>query len=155
MTTPNQGPEQAPEQAQAPDLEDRYLRALADLDNLRKRYRRDLTRELAAERGRLAADWLPVVDNLELALDHADGSTDEALVQGIRAVHEQAVATLARLGFARFDAIGTAFDPAIHDAVSAVPDEAPPGTVIAVVRPGYGSSEALLRPAGVVVAKEG
>lgn len=133
-------------------LDDQLRRALADLDNLRKRYARDLTRERTAERTRLAAEWLPVVDNLELALQHA-GSDADAVVQGIRAVHEQAVATMGKLGFPRFEAVGQAFDPVLHEAVSTVPDEAPEGTVVAVVRPGYGTLGSLLRPAGVVVSK--
>lgn len=134
-------------------LDDRLRRVLADLDNLRKRYARDLTRERDAERARLAAEWLPVVDNLELALQHADSDAD-AVVQGIHAVHEQAVATLGKLGFPRFEAVGKAFDPVRHEAVAtAVDAEVPEGTVVAVVRPGYGTAESLLRPAGVVVSK--
>jgi len=137
----------------AAQLEDQLRRALADLDNLRKRYQRDLERERAAERARLAAAWLPVVDNLELALRHTNDDA-ASLVEGVRAVHEQAVATLTRLGFPRFESVGETFDPAVHEAVSTVNDEAPSGTVVAVVRPGYGTPEALLRPAGVVVATQ-
>src|SRR5438270_2583268 len=84
-----------PEAALA-ETEDRLRRALADLDNLRKRYHRELARERDAERRRVAMEVLPVVDNLERALDHA-GPDCAALVQGIRAVHDQAVAALARL----------------------------------------------------------
>jgi molecular chaperone GrpE len=94
---------------------------------------------------------LPIVDNLELALQHAQDAP--GLVEGVRAVHDQAVATLARLGFPRFDAVGQPFDPVLHEAVGTVDDGAPPRTVVAVVRPGYGTPEALLRPAGVVVAR--
>jgi molecular chaperone GrpE len=135
-------------------LEDQLRRTAADLDNLRKRYQRDLDRERSAERARAANAWLPIVDNLELALQHAD-SDPEAVVQGIRAVHEQAVATLGRLGFPVFDPVGQPFDPALQEAVSTLVDEkAAPGTVVAVVRPGYGTADALLRPASVVVAKQ-
>jgi molecular chaperone GrpE len=133
------------------ELEDRLRRALADMDNLRKRCARDIERERAAERARVAAAWLPIVDNLELALQHAEDAP--GVVEGVRAVHQQAVATLARLGFPRFDAVGQPFDPALHEAVGAVEDGAPAWTVVAVVRPGYGTPEALLRPAGVVVAR--
>ena len=139
------------ESRDAAQLEDQLRRALADLDNLRKRYQRDLHRERAAEGGRLAAAWLPVVDNLELALRHTNDDP-VALVEGVRAVHEQAVATLAGLGYPRFDSVGEIFDPAVHEAVGTVHEDAPSGTVVAVVRPGYGTPEALLRPAGVVVA---
>ncbi|MGW6194693.1 nucleotide exchange factor GrpE [Kribbella sp. NPDC055110] len=134
-------------------LDDQLRRTAADLDNLRKRYQRDLDRERAAERSRAAVAWLPVVDNLELALQHADSGA-EAVVEGIKAVHEQAVAALSRLGYPRFDPTGERFDPAVDEAVSTIADpNAEPGTVIAVVRPGYGNADALLRPASVVVAK--
>ncbi|HWD82142.1 MAG TPA: nucleotide exchange factor GrpE [Kribbella sp.] len=134
-------------------LDDQLRRTAADLDNLRKRYQRDLARERLAERSRAAAAWLPVVDNLELALQHTDDDSDP-FVQGVRAVYDQAVAALAQLGFPAFDPTGQPFDPAMHEAVSTLIDEqAPEGTIVAVVRPGYGSSDALLRPAAVVVAK--
>lgn len=134
------------------ETEDRLRRALADLDNLRKRYHRELARERDAERRRVAIELLPVVDNLERALDHA-GPECAALVQGIRAVHDQAVAALARLGFERFDDVGRAFDPGRDEAIGAIDSDAPAGTVVAAVRPGYGAGDELLRPAGVVVSK--
>jgi molecular chaperone GrpE (heat shock protein) len=134
------------------DLEDRWRRALADLDNLRKRYARELERERAAERARVAAQFLPVVDNLDRALAHA--TTDPgAIVEGVRAVREEALAALARLGFPRYEEVGVPFAPERHEAVKVVEtDEAPPGTVVEVLRPGYGQDERWLRPAGVAVA---
>jgi molecular chaperone GrpE len=133
-------------------LEDQLMRALADLDNLRKRYTRELARERADERARTAADWLPVVDNLELALQHASGA-DTPLLEGIKAVRDQALAVLARLGFPRFDDIGRPFDPARDEAVSTVDADAPERTVVGTVRAGYGTDESILRPAGVVVSR--
>ena len=65
------------------EMEDRWRRALADLDNLRRRYERELERTTTAERARVAAEWLPVVDNLELALEHA-GVDPAAIVEGVR-----------------------------------------------------------------------
>ena len=144
----------AEQEARTAELEDRLLRTAADLDNLRKRYQRDLDRARATERAQLAAAWLPVVDNLELALQHAD-SDPEGLVKGVRVIHEQAVAALARLGYPAFDPVGQPFDPVLHEAVSTMADDAAaPGTVVAVVRPGYGTPDALLRPAAVVVARQ-
>jgi molecular chaperone GrpE len=135
------------------ELEDRWRRALADLDNLRKRSARELERERAAERARVAATWLPVVDNLELALQHASADRD-ALVEGIRAVRNQAVDVLAMLGFPRHEEVGMPFDPFRHEVVSVVDDaEGEPGTVVRVVRPGYGEGENQLRPTAVVVAQ--
>ena len=132
--------------------EDQLRRALADLDNLRKRYQREATRERSAERSRVAAEWLPVVDNLERALQHA-GDGDAALIEGVQAVRDQAVAAFERLGFPRYDDIGVLFDPTRHEAAGTVVSDAPPGTIVAAVRPGYGSGEDILRPALVIVAK--
>lgn len=139
--------------ARVAELEDRWRRAVAELDNFRKRTARDLTRRRDVERAKLAAGWLPVLDNLDAALTHA-ASDPATIVEGVRAVRDQAVDVLARLGFPRVaDEPGTPFDPARHEAVSAVPDTgAEPGTIVEVVRPGYGDAEHLLRPAAVVVA---
>ncbi|TQJ57144.1 nucleotide exchange factor GrpE [Streptomyces sp. NBC_00080] len=135
------------------ELEDRWRRALADLDNLRKRHARELERERAVERSRTAAAFLPVLDNLELALTHA-GADPGAVVEGIRAVRDQAVNVLELLGYPRHAETGVAFDPARHEVVGVVQDpDAPPGTVVEVLRPGYGDGERQLRPAAVTVAK--
>ena len=138
--------------ARVVELEDRWRRALAEADNVRKRCARDMERQRAEEQVRVAAAWLPVLDNLDLALTHADADPG-TLVEGIRAVRDQGVDVLARLGFPRREDLGESFDPARHEAVTTVVDEnAPPGTVVHVVRPGYGDAERLLRPAGMVVA---
>jgi molecular chaperone GrpE len=134
------------------DLEDRLRRALADLDNFRKRVARDVDRARADERARVAAEWLPVVDHLEMAVEHAR-SNPAAIVDGVRGVRDQALAVMARLGFPRREDIGEAFDPARHQAVSTLADtDEPPGTVVHVVRPRYGQGDQQLRPASVVVA---
>jgi molecular chaperone GrpE len=134
------------------ELEDRWRRALADLDNLRKRFARELTMERAAERARVAALWLPVVDNLERALEHA-ATADDPVVEGLRAVRDQAVSVLATLGFTRHEEVGVPFDPQRHEAVVARPEPGvQPGTVVEVLRPGYGDGANQLRPAAVVVA---
>src|SRR5215218_9952427 len=138
--------------ARIADLEDRWRRTAAELDNFRKRCAKDLVRARQQERSRTAAGWLPVVDNLERALEHAS-SDPEQIIEGVRAVHQQALSVLAGLGFPRRDDTGKAFDPAVHEAVGTVADkELVPGTVVQVVRPGYGPDEEILRPAAVVVA---
>src|SRR5918996_4389137 len=103
------------------DLEDRWRRAVADLDNLRKRYARELERERAAERARVAAQWLPVVDDLDRALAHA-ADDPSAIVEGVRAVRDHALTVLARLGYPRYEEVGVPFDPARHEAVKVVED---------------------------------
>ncbi len=134
------------------DREDHLLRALADLDNMRKRYAGELRRERAAERSTATAAWLPVLDNLERALAHADADPS-VIVAGVRAVRDQAVEVLDRLGYPRRDEVGVPFDPARHEVVAVVENTgAPPGTVLDVVRPGYGDAERQLRPEAVAVS---
>lgn len=134
------------------ELEDAWRRTAAELDNFRKRCARDVVRAREQERTAVASSWLPVLDNLERALEHAS-SDPESVVEGVRAVLAQAVGVMADLGYPRRDDSGRAFDPAVHEAVSTVSGEGlVPGTVAQVVRPGYGSDDRLLRPAAVVVA---
>ena len=134
------------------EADDRLRRALADLDNLRKRYQRELVRERAAERARVTSDWLPVVDNLERALQHADQDVSP-LLDGMMAIRAQALAILAKLGFPPFEDVGQPFDPGRHAAVGTTTSEAPKGTIVATVLPGYGTDDDVLRPAAVVVSQ--
>jgi molecular chaperone GrpE len=134
------------------ELEDRWRRTVADLDNMRKRFAREREQLREEERARAAADWLPILDNLELALQHA-GADPVAIREGVQAVRDQAVELMARLGFPQRDDTGAPFDPRRHEAVSAIVDEsAKPGTVVHVVKPGYGDGTRQLRPASVIVA---
>lgn len=160
QTTPPGSPESG-EQAPAPrspeveELEDRWRRALADLDNLRKRYARELPREREAERAKVAAAFLPVVDNLELALAHAGAGDPGAIVSGVRAVRDQAVEVLRSLGYPRYEETGVPFHPEQHEVVSVVDEpDVPAGTVVQVLRPGYGEAGHQLRPAAVAVSRK-
>jgi len=140
-------------QARVAELEDQWRRAVADFDNLRKRVARESEQHREAERARVASEWLPILDNLDLALEHA-GENPEAVIEGIRAVREQALALLDRLGFPRQAEVGEPFDPARHEAVAVASNpDVPSGTVLQVVRPGYGTGARQLRPAAVIVAK--
>jgi molecular chaperone GrpE len=137
--------------AAAADLEDRLRRAFADLANLRRRCDQEIAHTREGERARVAGEWLPFVDDLERALQHAEGQPS-AIVDGLRVILSQAHALLSRLGYPRFDDVGEPFDPLRHEAVGTIPADAEAGTVVAAVRPGYGS-EVLLRPARVIVAQ--
>lgn len=133
------------------EVEDRWHRAAADLDNTRKRAARELALARDAERARAASVFLPVVDGLEDAVTYATG-VNAALAEGMESIREQAIDALERLGYSRIDEVGVPFDPRIHEVVSVVErGERPPRTVVAVPRLGFGSPERLLRPAGVVV----
>lgn len=144
--------EESPESNLA-ELEDRLLRARADIDNLRKRHAAELRREREAERARVAASLLPVLDNLELALAHAEADP-AAIVQGVLATRDQAVQTLAALGYPRDEETGVRFDPNRHEVVAVVEDaDTEPNTVTRVIRPGYGTAGHELRPGAVVVSR--
>ncbi|MCW2573132.1 MAG: grpE 1 [Frankiales bacterium] len=146
----------AAEQAAPPtvaEYEDRWRRCMADVDNLRKRYTRELAREREQEHARATAAWLPLLDNLERALAHGMAHPN-SLLEGVAAVREQALGVLEQLGYPRDDEEGIPFDPARHDVVEVV--EAPdvdPDTVVRVLRPGYGRDLRQLRPAAVAVSK--
>ncbi len=139
-------------QAQLAEARDLRLRALADADNARKRCAGQVRRAGEEARAQVARQWLPVLDNLERALAHADAEPS-SIIEGIQAIRQQALQVLARLGFSRRDDTGAMFDPARHDAVAsrAVPGAAP-GTVVEVMAPAYGDGDHQLRPAQVVVA---
>jgi molecular chaperone GrpE len=133
-------------------LQQELQRALADADNMRKRFERELAGVREQERAAVAQRWLPVADNLDRALEYA-GADPARIIDGVRAVRDEAVRVLAELGFPRRDDTGEKFDPVRHDAVGSRPGGgAPPGTVVQVVQPAYGSGEHQLRPALVVVA---
>jgi molecular chaperone GrpE len=137
---------------------DEYLelaqRTKADFENYRKRAARDAA--TAQERGvvKLARELLPAVDNLDRALEAAlaAGNGDE-LASGIKLVHADLIAALARFGIQPFSPAGEPFDPNCHEAVAQQPAEgAQPGTVLEVYQCGYRHGESVLRPARVVVA---
>jgi molecular chaperone GrpE len=133
---------------------DRYLRAAADLENLRKRQKRELEDAKLESKQKVLKEMLPVVDNLERAIEHAvAGSGTNAIVEGVQLVLRQLMTAFERLGVTPVDAMGQPFDPNLHEAISQVESEAPPGSVVQVLQKGYKSGDRLIRPALVVVAK--
>lgn len=141
--------------AEAARLRDQLLRTAADFDNFRKRARRDETD--ATKRGRegLLKDLLPVFDNLERAVQHAEGAQDvKAVADGLRMVIKQFVDTLDRAGIKRVATVGQVFDPTKHEAIQHMESaQHPAGVVVAEVQPGYAMGDYLLRAALVVVSK--
>jgi molecular chaperone GrpE len=134
--------------------EDRYVRALADLDNYRKRSERELERRTQAERDELTRGWLEVVDSIERAL--ALQRDDPFLADALGAFLAQMDGILARQGVARMGEVGAPFDPEVHEAIAVVPDsEYPEGAIADVARPGYTVGGRVLRPAQVTVAHPG
>jgi len=132
-------------------LEDRYKRALADLDNYRKRSARELERRVQEARESLIRDWLESVDSVERALRMDPGGR---CAEGLRAVLDQMEGVLAHQGAHRIGAAGDRFDPDRHEAVAVQPSEdVPERTVIAVERSGFAVGDHVIRPAQVVVAR--
>jgi molecular chaperone GrpE len=137
---------------------DEYLelaqRTQADFENYRKRVSRDLEAAELRGRERLAKELLGALDNLALALKAADADDHGSLADGIRLVHSELLAGLARAGIEPFSPEGEPFDPQYHEAMAQRPVEgAEPGTVAEVYQQGYLIDGAVLRPARVVVAE--
>jgi molecular chaperone GrpE len=133
------------------DLHDRWVRAVADLENYKKRAQkeRDEVQKFGVER--LLKDLLPVLDNLDRAL--AAAPADAPLTEGVKLVRQTFEASLARHGVKPFSALGQTFDPARHEALMQVPtDEAAPGTVVMEHARGFLLHDRLVRPAMVGVA---
>jgi molecular chaperone GrpE len=139
----------------AADNHDRYLRAVADLENFRRRTVRekDELRQFAA--GRVLEDLLPVLDNLALGLNAAKAPKADlkTLVGGIGLVLEQMKTSLAGHGLKEINPVGQKFDPNQHESIASQPsEEVADGSVLQVVRIGYSLNGRLLRPASVVVS---
>lgn len=148
------GPE--PEVPAEPDYQDLYLRSAAEMDNLRKRARRDVGVAEARGVARLAKELLPALDNLDRALaaaEAAEGDAEHTLTRGIRLVQSELTAALTRVGITVEIPLGSPFDPHRHEALTQQPKEnTAPGLVIDVYQPGYVYGETVLRAAKVVVS---
>jgi molecular chaperone GrpE len=133
---------------------ERYLRTAADLENFRKRQRRELDDARFEAKSKVLKEMLPVVDNLERAIEHASQqAAGSPIVEGVQLVLRQFLSAFERLDVTPIDAGGQAFDPNLHEAISQMESELPPGTVVQVLQRGYRAGDRLLRPALVVVAK--
>jgi molecular chaperone GrpE len=141
--------------AQAESYLDDLRRLQADFDNYRKRTLREQTARAASASQALVARLLPVLDNFELAVSHAEQSRDfDGMLKGVEMVFGELREVLQGEGLVKIEAEGKPFDPERHEAVVAVEQEgAEPGTVVDVVRAGYELRGRVLRPAMVKVAK--
>ncbi|MBV8145706.1 MAG: nucleotide exchange factor GrpE [Gammaproteobacteria bacterium] len=133
---------------------EQYLRAVAELDNVRKRAQRDI--EAANRYGleKFAAELLPVKDSLELAVHNATRADLKSLREGQEATLQLLARALEKLGVTLIDPVGEPFDPARHEAMMAQESAtAEPNSVLQVVQPGYELNGRLLRPARVIVSR--
>jgi len=151
---------QLEEQLAAKDQEvkdnwDKLLRERADLENYRKRASREKEELLNYGIKSLIEEVLPVVDNLERALEHANEDGLPALVEGVKMTHALLLTALKKFGVCAVEgACGALFDPAFHQAMSQIETaEQPSNTIVQEFQKGYLLKERLLRPAMVSVAK--
>jgi molecular chaperone GrpE len=135
---------------------DEYLndlkRVAADFENYRKRVARDQEGLVARAHERLVKELLPVLDDLERALEAAAQHEEAKLEEGVRLVHRELVEALAREGLVEVETDGQ-FDPHVHEALVSQPSEQEDGSVIEVLQKGYRLGDRVLRPARVVVSQ--
>ncbi len=145
-----------PEVEAEPDYKDQWMRAVAELDNVRKRARRDGAQSEQRGIARMARELLPALDNLDRAIAAAAAHPESAnpeLISGIRLVQEELLGALGQVGVVRDAALGEPFNPHLHEAVAQQPVEGQAaGTVIEVYEQGYRLGDEVLRAAKVVVA---
>jgi molecular chaperone GrpE len=126
-------------------------RVAAEFENYRKRVARDQESLVARAHERLVKELLPVLDDLERALEAARDTGTRSVEDGVRLVHRELAAALEREGLAEIETNGH-FDPHVHEALLAQPSDAEEGSVIEVVQKGYRLGDRVVRPARVVVA---
>ena len=142
-------------QAKADEHWDKYLRAAAEVENVRKRAARDVENAHKFALERFAGDLLAVCDSLEMALATEGEASVASLKEGSEATLKLLLTTLQRFGVEEVNPEGEPFDPALHEAMTMQPSpDAEPGSVLTVFQKGYSLNGRLLRPARVVVAAE-
>jgi len=142
-------------EAELAEFKDKYLRALADGENARKRIRQQSEESVKIQREGLLRDFLSILDNLERAVEAArGGGNGKSIVEGVEMVLTSIKDFLRSHGVSEVSTVGQTFDPLLHEAVDHVASaEHQPNTVISEFNRGYKVGERLLRPARVSVAK--
>jgi molecular chaperone GrpE len=141
---------------EAAQNKDQAQRSQAELVNFRKRSDEDRITQQQYSNSRLIIKMLPVFDELELAVNHAEqNAAGDSWLEGVRLIQRKVASLLEGEGVAAIDGVGIPFDPVHHEAVGAEETaDYPPGYIVEVVRKGYLLHDRLLQPAQVVVARE-
>jgi len=139
----------------AASYRERLMRLQAEFENYRRRQSRDRDEQRRSAKERIVREFLPVLDNLERALEHGDGAEQGKVLEGVELVFKQFRESFAQLGLEQIESLGEPFDPHVHEAMSRVDTdgEPPDGTVVEVYQKGYLMDGKVLRPAMVGVAK--
>ena len=142
-------------QSQLREAQEKSLRTQAELENFRKRIRRERDEERKYALQPIVRDLLPVIDNMERALTAIEGDEHAAgMLEGVKMVARQLLDALAEHGCVPIEAIGEPFDPMSHEAVGQQPSaDYPKGTVSAVAQTGYRLHDRVIRPTHVIVSQ--
>ena len=151
---PEEEDELAKAQQEAADARDSYLRLKAEWDNFRKRTAAERESEKIRASEKLVKDLIPVIDDLERAIDHAKQTGEGgSLTEGVEAITTKFLQILAKSKVEQIEAVGEPFDPNKHQAVGTQPDDSvPEETVLTVYQKGYQMGDRVLRPALVVTS---
>ncbi|MBI5756464.1 MAG: nucleotide exchange factor GrpE [Nitrospirae bacterium] len=143
-------------EAECKDLQDKYLRALAEMENFRKRLNRDMNESVKFANEKILCDLLSVIDNLERAIRHSKEKKDfDALIDGMELTMKEFTGVFEKYGVQCIESVGQLFDPSRHHAVSIVESETHQDNIILEeFRRGYLLNDRVLRPSLVSVAKK-
>ena len=140
---------------EAQDNYEKYLRAVADLDNYRKRAAREKADTLKYGKEEIIRDILPFLDSLDRALEHADGSDAESFKEGMALMQDQLLCCLKKHGVERIECAGAAFDPNFHEALMQVESaDHANNQIVSEMEKGYLLNGRLIRPSRVCVCKK-
>jgi molecular chaperone GrpE len=140
-------------EAEANEMKDAWLRARAELENVRKQGQADVARAHKYAIDKFAGELLPVKDALELALSSPGTDSQDSLREGVALTLKQLVAAFAKVGITEIAAAGEKFDPHRHQAMAMIDSTEPPNTIVQVFQKGYLLNDRVLRPALVAVSK--
>lgn len=142
-------------EARLKEAEEKVLRIAAESDNFRKRITRETDEKIKYANQKMLENFLPVMDNFDLAVQHLDAASTESVVEGIKHNHRLMLDTLEKAGLSVVKvARGDVFDPMLHEAILLAQDpELPDNTVAMVVQNGYRMGDRVVRPAKVQVNK--
>jgi len=135
------------------EQKNKYLRALADLDNYKKRVSLERDELIRYSNELLVKELLPALDGFTKALDFAKRSSSEDIVKGIALIKKQIEDAFAKFGVKEIEAAGKPYDPNLHEAILMKGSEKPPGIILEEVQKGYTMHERLIRPSMVIVSK--
>ena len=143
-------------EAERDEMKDKFIRKVAEFDNFKRRTEQEQQSLFRYAGEHLAVKILPVVDDLERSLQHADDTADiKTFVLGVQMIYDKFVKILSDQGITKMQTVGTAFDVAFHDALMQMPsNEVPPHTIMQEVLPGYLYKDKVIRHAQVIVSAE-